>query len=450
MLDRIRTTLGHPPGTRATLRTRPHVLLYSLRTARLPLVAFALTVLFLTIAMPPVHDALLKRVLPDQSVIEKVGAIFGGEDRGERREFAAIWLAIIAWIVGNGFVLTLFWVDLPHGLKRAARCSRQRQDLAAKVELRNVHDGLKLYDSALRLAIDPERISELTGRIAAIQAQNEDLNDENVIAGRYRILDTISRGGNGVVYRAKDLNLERIVALKELAVTVVTREDRDRFRQEARALAHLSHPNIVQVYDLLEHGGRMWIAMELIDGGNLSDYIAERGQLDSSEATRLASAIATAIEFAHGRGIIHRDIKAMNVLLTKTGQVKVADFGTAKLASSSLQTVEGSIMGSPHCMSPEQVRGETIDERSDVYSLGIVLYQMLLGRPPFTGEMMAVLAQHLQVPPPPVHAQDDSPQMPASLSDLVMQMLAKDPHERPADMHVVRDRLAHVVDAVQV
>ena len=160
--------------------------------------------------------------------------------------------------------------------------------------------------------------------------------------------------------------------------------------------------------------------------------------------------VSDLVDFAHGRGIIHRDIKAMNVLLTKTGQVKVADFGTAKLASSSLQTVEGSIMGSPHCMSPEQVRGDTIDERSDVYSLGIVLYQMLLGRPPFTGEIMAVLAQHLQVPPPPVKAQDDSPRMPASLSDLVMQMLAKDPHERPADMHVVRDRLAHVVDAVQV
>jgi hypothetical protein len=450
MLDRIRTTLNHPPGTLATLRMRPHVLLYSVRTARVPLIAFVLMMLFLTIAMPHVHDAVLERVLPDQNLVEKVGSIFGGDDREARRDTAALWLAIIAWIAGSGFVLTLFWIDLPNGVKRAARCSRQRQDLAAKVELRSVNDGLKLYDSALRLAIEPERISELTGRIAAIHAQDQDLSDENTIAGRYRILDTISRGGNGVVYRAKDLNLERIVALKELAVTVVTREDRDRFRQEARALARLSHPNIVQVYDLLEHRGRMWIAMELIEGGNLSDYIADRGQLDSSEATRLASSIATAIEFAHGHGIIHRDIKAMNVLLTKTGQVKVADFGTAKLASSSLQTVEGSIMGSPHCMSPEQVRGETIDERSDVYSLGIVLYQMLLGRPPFTGEMMAVLAQHLQVPPPPVHAQDDSPEIPVSLSDLVMQMLAKDPHERPADMRVVRDELAHVVDAVQV
>ena len=450
MLDRIRTTLSHPPGTLATLRTRPHVLLYSVRTAHVPLVALALTTLFLTIAMPRAHDVLLERILPNQNVIEKVGSLFGGDDRDERRETASRWLSILAWVAGSGFILTLFWVDLPHGLTRAAQCSRQREELAAKVELRSVHDSLKLYRSALRLAIEPKRISELTGRIDAIHAQNEDLSEEDAIVGRYRILDTVSRGGNGVVYRAMDLSLERIVALKELAVTVVTREDRNRFRQEARALARLSHPNIVQVYDLLEHGGRMWIAMELIEGGNLSDYISGQGQLGSSEAVRLAVAIAAAIEFAHGHGIIHRDLKAMNVLLTKTGQVKVADFGTAKLASSSLQTVEGSIMGSPHCMSPEQVRGGTVDERSDVYSLGIVLYQMLLGRPPFTGEVMAVLTQHLQVPPPPVHRQDDSPEIPASLSDLVMQMLAKDPAERPADMLAVRDRLARVVEAVQV
>ena len=450
MFDRIRTTLSHPPGTLATLRARPHIIVHSVRSARVPLTALVLTTLFLTIAMPRVHDAMLKQVLPDQNVIEKVGSLFGGDDREDRRETAAHWLAILAWITGVGCVVMLFWIDLPHGVKRAARCSRQREELAAKVELRSVHDSLKLYRAALRLAIEPDRISGLTGKIDAINAQNEDLADENAIAGRYRILDTISRGGNGVVYRAMDLSLERIVALKELAVTVVTREDRDRFRQEARALARLSHPNIVQVYDLLEHGGRMWIAMELVEGGNLSDYISGQGQLDAPDAVRLASAIATAIEFAHGHGIIHRDLKAMNVLLTETGQVKVADFGTAKLASSSLQTVEGSIMGTPHCMSPEQVRGGTVDERSDVYSLGIVLYQMLLGHPPFTGEAMAVLAQHLQVPPPPVHQQDDSPEIPAPLSDLVMQMLAKDPDERPEGMHAVRDRLALALETTRV
>jgi len=414
------------------------------------LIALVTATLFLTIAMPRMHDALLDQVLPNQNVIEKVGSMFGGDSRDDRRDTAALWLAILAWISGSGCVVALFWVDLPRGVIRAARCSRQKQDLAAKVEIRSVDDSLKLYHAALRLAIEPERIAELTGKIDAIQAQTDDLPDDKAIAGRYRILDTVSRGGNGIVYRAMDLSLERIVALKELAVTVLTREDRDRFRQEARALARLSHPNIVQVYDLLEHGGRMWIAMELIEGGNLSDFISDRRQVDSSEAVRLATAIAAAIEFAHEHGIIHRDLKAMNVLLTETGQVKVADFGTAKLASSSLQTVEGSIMGSPHCMSPEQVRGETVDERSDVYSLGIVLYQMLLGRPPFTGEVMAVLTQHLQVAPAPVHEQDDSPEMPAWLSDLVMQMLAKDPDQRPVDMHAVRDRLAQVEETVQV
>ena len=244
--------------------------------------------------------------------------------------------------------------------------------------------------------------------------------------------------------------LERTVALKELSTVMGNDKDRMRFRQEARALARLSHPHVVSVYDLVEHGGRLWIAMELVESGDLARHLGARGRLAPDEAMRLADMIADAIAFAHDQGIIHRDLKAMNVLLTAEGQVKVADFGTAKLESSSLQTIEGTVMGSPHCMSPEQVRGETADERSDVYALGILVYQMLLGRPPFEGEMMAILSQHLEQVPAPVHQQPDSPEMPDALGELVMRMIAKDPGERPVDMHAVRGVLAEVRDGSTV
>jgi len=252
------------------------------------------------------------------------------------------------------------------------------------------------------------------------------------------------------VHRGVDLTLDRPVALKQLATTMIGEDDRARFCQEARTLARLSHRNIVQVYDLIEHQDGLWIAMEFVEGGTLADYIEAQGRLEPGEVVRLAAGIADAVGFAHGQGIIHRDVKAMNVLLTEDRQPKVADFGTAKLATSSVHTLDGAIMGSPHTMSPEQARGEPADERSDVYSLGAVMYQMLLGRPPFTGSLTAVVTQHLQSPPPAVDRQEDSPEMPGQLARIVMRMLEKDPDDRFPGMEAVQEALAGVRIAASV
>ncbi len=444
MLNRLRATLSHPLGSLDTVRARPFVLLYSARSAVLPWTVLVATMLFLVLAMPPARDALMHQLVPEQNFVKKVGSLFSGSSQDRNRETATRWFTALVWIAGCGSVLTFFWVDLPQGVERAARRSRQEEALANKVVQRSVKDSLGFYRTALRLAVEPDRIVALGGRIESLGPISAHVKDESTIAGRYQSLGVISRGSNGVVHRALDLTLGRQVALKQLATATIGEDDRARFCQEARALARLSHSNIVQVYDLIEHKDGLWIAMEVVEGGTLADHIAAQGRLKPAEVIRLTEGIADAIGFAHDQGIVHRDVKAMNVLLTEGLQPKVADFGTAKLASSSLQTVNGAIIGSPSTMSPEQARGEQADERSDVYSLGAVMYEMLLGRPPFTGEMMAVVMQHMQSPPPAVDQQKDSPEMPESLAQIVMQMLAKDPNDRFAGMGAVREALARI------
>ena len=444
MLDRLRTTLSHPIGSLDTVLARPSVLLYSVRSAVLPWTVLVGTMLFLVFAMPPARDALLHQLVPEQNFVKKVGSLFSGSSQDRKRETAARWFTALVWMAGCGGALTLFWTDLPQGIERAARRSRKEEALANKVVQRSVKDSQVLYRTALRLAVEPDRIVALEARIESLRPVSAHADDESTIAGRYRCQGVISRGASGVVHRALDLILGRPVALKQLATAMIGEDDRARFCQEARALAQLSHRNIVQVYDLIEQEDGLWIAMELVEGGTLADHIADRGRLEPAEVVRLAEGIAEAIGFAHDQGIVHRDVKAMNVLLTESLQPKVADFGTAKLTSSSLQTMNGAIIGSPCTMSPEQARGEPADERSDVYSLGAVMYQMLLGRPPFEGEMMAVVNQHLQSPPPPVDQQEDSPEMPDPLAQIVMRMLAKDPNDRFPGMGEVREALARI------
>jgi len=221
---------------------------------------------------------------------------------------------------------------------------------------------------------------------------------------RYRLEMVIGSGGTGVVHEGFDTVLERPVALKQLFTNLVQdAEHMERFRQEAVALASLSHPHIVPIYDLLEESGCFWIVMEILSGGSLSERIHESTAMSITDSVEIACCIAEGLGFAHSEGIVHRDVKPMNVLFSANGTAKLTDFGTAKLAESGLQTQEGLILGSPAYMSPEQSAGETVDKRSDIYSLGISLYQMLTGKVPFVGKSTGqILAQHItQAPEPP-------------------------------------------------
>ncbi len=221
-----------------------------------------------------------------------------------------------------------------------------------------------------------------------------------LLDGRYEILEIIGVGGMAVVYKAMDHRLNRLVAVKILKDDYLGDADfRRRFHGESQAVAMLSHPNIVSVYDVSRSEGMEYIVMELIDGITLKQYMDQRAPLSWRETLHFAMQIAKALEHAHSRGIVHRDIKPHNVMILKDGSVKVADFGIARIVSAQ-NTLTKEALGSVHYISPEQARGARVDNRSDIYSLGVVMYEMLTGRPPYDGETpVSVAIQHINGTP---------------------------------------------------
>jgi serine/threonine protein kinase/tetratricopeptide (TPR) repeat protein len=253
------------------------------------------------------------------------------------------------------------------------------------------------------------------------------------LAGKYSIIEPIGKGGMGVVYKAEDIRLKRTVALKFLPAEVLEYpEARERFIREARATAALSHPHICTIHEINEEEPESFIVMEFVDGQSLREKIA--GQpIDQRQALDMAIQAAEGLNEAHKKGIIHRDIKPGNIMVTAAGQVKIMDFGLAKVLGESLLTREAVTMGTAAYMSPEQVRGEILDHRTDIWSLGVVLYEMLTGELPFKGDheqslMYAIVNKH---PEPASKIQADIPKV---LENVIHTALAKDPAERYQSM----------------
>lgn len=260
-----------------------------------------------------------------------------------------------------------------------------------------------------------------------------------IIGGRYEIQELIGTGGMSDVYRAKDNKLNRNVAVKVLKQEFA--ENRDfvsKFRREAEAAANLMHPNIVTVYDVGEDSGISYIVMELVDGYTLKQYIEKKSRLNITECISIAIPIASGIEAAHNKGIIHRDIKPQNVIISKDGKVKVTDFGIAKTTTSN--TISSNVMGSVHYTSPEQARGGFSDEKSDIYSLGITLFEMVTGRVPFNGDTtVAIAIKHIQedMPSPKTYVED----LPISIEQIILKCTQKSPDRRYQKMSEVIEDL---------
>ena len=250
-----------------------------------------------------------------------------------------------------------------------------------------------------------------------------------MLDNRYEILERIGTGGMAIVYKAKCHRLNRLVAIKILKSDLAQNEEfRRRFNAESQAVAQLSHPNIVSVYDVSRGGDMEYIVMELIDGITLKQYMEKRGQLNWRESLHFITQIMRGLSHAHSHGIIHRDIKPQNIMVLRDGSVKVADFGIACLADSA-QTLTQEALGSVHYISPEQARGDRPDARSDIYSSGVVLYEMLTGRLPFEGESaVAVAIQHLSSIP--LAPREINPDIPEQLELICMKAMAPDLEHR--------------------
>ncbi len=250
-----------------------------------------------------------------------------------------------------------------------------------------------------------------------------------LLDGRYEILDAIGFGGMAVVYKARCHRLNRLVAIKILKDELSKDEEfRNRFHAESQAVAKLNHPNIMSVHDVSTHEGTDYIVMELIDGITLKQYMEKKGTLNWKETLHFAMQIAKALEHAHSQGIVHRDIKPHNVMVLKNGSAKVTDFGIARLMSQS-NTLTKEALGSVHYISPEQAKGGRVDNRSDLYSLGVVMYEMMTGRAPYDGDSpVAVAIQHINggaVMPSVLN-----PNIPGGLEQIIMKCMATDPGQR--------------------
>jgi eukaryotic-like serine/threonine-protein kinase len=268
------------------------------------------------------------------------------------------------------------------------------------------------------------------------------LSIESLVGDRYAVIETLGSGGMAVVYRARDQELERDVAIKVLPEHLVSNgEVRERFEREARLVGRLSHPNIVNVYDVGKAEGRPYIVMECVDGVTLADELARRGRFPAADAVELALQACAGLEHAHRHGLVHRDIKPRNLLLRPDGVLKIADFGIARAVEGTQLTAEGTVLGTAVYAAPEQASGEKVTTAADIYSLGAVLYELISGRPPFEYESLPELV--LKQREGRVASLSDSvPEVPRHLDEIVLRCLAPEPSARPASATALARELA--------
>jgi len=453
------TQIRENVGLFRLLRRRSTVVRYWLLSAhRAQMTIFALFIL-IPFVITPLIDILLTMIF--SPVTERV--LFGlirNETRNPYLDAAETITRFLIWTSGCVVGAYFYLLHIPKTLEYARKVAEEKISRADGLLVKKPSESIVLYNAACAWSVDEATDKTLVAKLEYIndvlQRKNGntivmttktvvcdhsfEVPDQALIGDRYRIKEQLGSGAMGIVYIAEDKRLQRDVALKQLSPQFSTDEKaRARFRQEALALARLSHPNIVQVYDFVEEKRFFWIAMELITGENLGEKLQESGHFTIDEALRLAEQMAEALGYAHERGVVHRDFKPANVLLTAGGDIKITDFGIAKIAHSSIHTQMHTIMGSPAYMSPEQAGGSYTDERTDVYALGIVIYQMISGEVPFQGDAKSVIAQHLTKAPPLLS--EKLTNTPPQLENMLQKMLTKEPDERFQSMAEVLGQL---------
>ncbi len=333
--------------------------------------------------------------------------------------------ALIGGLVGAGLWFTIEWLrhlpELGQWLTGSSRPVRPKPVVAAQEERRAVEPEEAIEDAA----------PEVTPREEPAAQSAEEIVGSSL--GRYRILKEIGHGSMGVVYLGKDPTIQRFVAVKTVPLDqgdneAESQEIKKSFFREAESAGRLSHPNIVTIYDAGEQGGLGYIAMEYLEGLTLKHSCQPGKLLPVSQAVNLVVTVADALDYAHRQGIVHRDIKPANILVTQDHRIKVTDFGIAKMASST-KTHTNVILGTPSYMAPEQAAGKKVDGRADIFSLGIVLYELLTGVRPFTGDdVVSLLYQIAKEPHPPITTH--RPDLPDGVVQTIDRALKKDPAQR--------------------
>lgn len=456
---------------------KPKITKRWIATAHTAQIVLILTVLLMPRYIPNITDNIINKMSPP-TISERFSGFlkqFQDEPRLTQRQYTT---RIVLWSASISIILLLLWIHIPKAVHITKKLAYKHEREADILINSSPTESILLYRSALSLIIDPIQEESLRKKIKGIdnkladngtlhtkpthpqnkntvaemtrnakdktvieQTESQDINANlKIILSRYKVETQLGQGAMGKVFLAHDEKLRRNIALKQLAPELGTNKQFiSRFMQEARALAKLSHPNIVQIYDFIEDDNMVWIAMEYVNGQELNQLLEESTELGLKEVIHLTTQICDALDHAHSQGVIHRDFKPSNVLVTNENIVKVMDFGLAKISQSEQLTQIGKVMGTPAYMSPEQAAGNAIDERTDIYSLGIVLYRMLSGSIPFKGDVKSVIAQHLTHIPASLTKL--KPEIPKKLNKLVLQMLSKSPDDRPGNIKEVRNAL---------
>jgi serine/threonine-protein kinase len=472
---------------------KPNTIIYWLLTARWAQLAVLVIVFGLPLFMSTVVDTTLEKIYPPVKE-EKLFGMVSYQRSNPHFEDRQETVRASLWTISIGFLCFLLLLNIPKTIRKTTAIALKRENKADAITKSQPSESISVYKSALSLTTDPEQENRLIEKIRNLEKEisGNDINhddgiktkriisegvqtiklddssalphdhyDKKIIPNhrsaevavgevsqesRYVIKHELGRGAMGVVHFGHDRILARDVALKQLPNRFDIDDDTvDRFKQEAVALARLSHPHIVQVYDFVEEDNQAWIAMELVEGHDLDMHLKESGSLPVEDTVQLGIQMAEALAYAHKRGVIHRDFKPANVILTSEGTAKITDFGLAKIARSSLHTQVGSIMGTPAYMSPEQAQGKKVDLRSDIYAFGVTLYRMFSGRLPFEGDVESIMAQKLSAESTQIPELDE--RIPERIRQMVIQMLNKKLDERPASMDEIAATLKTALKA---
>lgn len=342
------------------------------------------------------------------------------------------------------FSAITIWVILPKWFRYRQEMAKQEgpaknpepdnEVLRLRERVENLENLICRLDSEINYQLESsigsgkiQTVPDVSGRS---QMPTTFMNVAAALEGRYQILEELGRGGMGIVFHAHDKQLKEQVAIKILSPLLSNNvEALERLKREVSAARRITHPNVIRIHDISEMNGLHFVSMEYFHGTSLKDYIRKRGTLPLMAAFNIAAQICAGLEAAHRQGIIHRDLKSQNIIVNQSNEIKIIDFGLARTSHLEGMTATGLIMGTPEYMAPEQVAGGKVDERADIYAMGIILYELFTGRVPFTGDS-AIAVGFKQMKEDPPAPRKVNPQLPEELEKVILKALRKDPLSR--------------------
>jgi eukaryotic-like serine/threonine-protein kinase len=347
-----------------------------------------------------------------------------------------VFAAITAWVLGPR------WLRMRHEIakekiNKLAAFSPEKEGEVKKLQERveNLETLICRLDSEINLQLEKSLGVGRVGTPSVSASGNSQMptafmNVVSALEGRYQILKELGRGGMGIVYQAHDKQLKDQVAIKILSPLLSNDpEALERMKREVSAARRITHPNVIRIHDIAETGGLHYVSMEYFQGSNLKEFIKTNAPLSMGMASNIAYQICDGLEEAHRQGVVHRDLKSQNIIVGASNHVKIIDFGLAQSSHLAGMTATGLIMGTPEYMAPEQVSGKRVDERADIYSLGIILYELFTGRVPFSGDS-AIAVGFKQLKEDPPKPTEINPQLPDSIENVILRALEKDPMRR--------------------